>query len=131
MNRARIAEKGRSSAVIPTLNSVWALAIWRGRSSEVISTKRIKGVMKGRNTSTPTTLKQMWAMATRFASAFVPMELARAVAQVPMLAPKMTGMAADRGSSPCRDRVMARPMVAAELCTRAEKTAATVIPRRG
>ena len=40
-------------------------------------------------------------------------------------------MAAVSGMSPCRDRVIARPMVAAELCTSAEKVAATIRPRNG
>ena len=72
---------------MPTLNSVCALAICRGTSLVVISASRAKGVMNGKNTSTPTTLKKTCAMATRLASVCVPMELAKAVTQVPMLAP--------------------------------------------
>ena len=38
-------------------------------------------------------LKEMWMMATRLALRLTPMELIRAVTQVPMFWPMMTGMA--------------------------------------
>ena len=38
-------------------------------------------------------LKEMWTTATRLALRLTPMELMRAVTQVPMFCPMMTGMA--------------------------------------
>jgi len=56
--------------------------------------------MKGKKRITPTTLKKTCAIATRLASVWLPMELAKAVTHVPTLAPRITGMAAASGMSP-------------------------------
>src|SRR3972149_5558653 len=66
--RAATVAKGRNSALMATLKSVWALAIWRAGSAAVCATSPVKGWMKGKTSATPSTLKAMCAAATRRAS---------------------------------------------------------------
>ncbi len=66
----------------------------------------------------------MCATAVRCASRRVPKAAITAVMQVPMLAPRMTGMAVCRPISPWNASVSAMPIVAALLWIRAVKTSA-------
>ena len=71
--------------------------------------------------NTPTTLKITWARATRFASRHVPIHASTAVTQVPMLAPRIRGIAAAREINPCWARTITTPVKAVVLCIAAVK----------
>ena len=143
--RANTAAKGRNSRAMPTLNTVWALATWRGVSAaslsmpdrpgsaagEILRMKSANGGMNHTMISTPTILKVTWATATRTASRGLPMEARPAVAQVPMLAPRARAIPASRVISPCSASAMTTPMVAEDDCTSAVNAVATRMPIRG
>src|SRR3989454_121074 len=85
--RAASRVNGRKTKLIPKLKSVWAFAIWRAGSAAVLATTAVNGPMNGKTRAAPSTLKAMWATATRLASAVAPTDAVSAVAHVPMLAP--------------------------------------------
>ena len=60
-----------------------------------------------------------------------PSDAVRAVAQVPMLAPRTSGTAPASGRSPCDASASTRPIVAAEDATRAANAAEAATPRIG
>ena len=87
--------------------------------------------MKGKTSATPSTLKAMWATATRRASEVERMLAASAMAHVPTLAPSTTGMAPSSGSSPWCARESSTPMVAADEAMPALSAAPTRAPTAG
>ena len=95
-SRSSWREKGSSSAVVKTLNTVWQKAI---PTAPVASSKKAKWKMRfppkksASPTAVPMTLKAMWITETRLALRLTPMELMRVVAQVPMFWPMIMGTA--------------------------------------
>ena len=89
------------------------------------------GPRSGTTTATPSSLKLMWATATRRASAADPTDAVSAVTQVPMLAPRTKGTAPESGRSPWAASAMTTPMVAADEATKALTAAPTAMPRIG
>src|SRR5215813_9747833 len=131
MARAARGANGRKRRLMLTLNSVWALAIWRAESLAVLATSEVNGPMNGRTSATPSTLNAMWATATRLASALAPKEAMSAVAHVPTFAPSTKATAPWRPSRPWWASAMARPMVAADDVTSALNPAATMTASNG
>ena len=88
------------------------------------------GIQK-QKTATPITLNVTWAMATRFASreALSPANIA--VTQVPILAPKISGIPASKVMEPPLARVITIPVVALLLWIKAVNTAPAKIPIKG
>ena len=80
---------------------------------------------------TPMTLKSTWAAQACLAVRSVPMEARTAVMVVPILSPKMMGMAAWRGKRPCTPRAMVRPTVAALDWTRRVSSVPARTPMSG
>jgi len=104
---------------------VWALAIWRAGSAALAATTAVNGPMNASMSAAPSSLKAMWATATRLASAVAPTDAVSAVAQVPMLAPSTMATAPLRPISPWLASASATPSVAAEDATSALKAADT------
>ena len=77
------------------------------------------------NNMTPPTLKSTCARATRFASRDVPILARPAVIQVPIFAPKTSGIPASSVINPCCARTMTMPVNALELWIRAVNTVPT------
>ena len=113
------------------LKIVCAFAICRGIFCDVWETNSAKVGIQKQNNKTPITLNVTCATATRLASleAFKPAK--RAVMQVPIFAPKISGIPASKVIDPPLASVITIPVVALLLWTRAVKIAPAKIPRKG
>jgi len=134
-NPAKTAENGRKISARLTLKIVWALAIWRAGSDPNIAAMpwmmSAKVGIQKINKMTPQTLKSTCARATRFASRDVPILARPAVIQVPILAPKTSGMPASSVINPCCARTITMPVNALELWIRAVNTVPINRPKSG
>ena len=143
-SRAKKFVKPMNSRVLATLNTVWALAIWRGTSAairalplssgelgEIAATKSANCGINNTQSSTPAILNVMCTTAARTASTGLPREARMAVTQVPMLEPKASAIPAGRVIRPADAITIAMPVVAADDWTRPVNTAPTRIPSSG
>ena len=123
--------KGSNITALIILNKVWALAICLGILDEVNDTKYENLFIKNRNKTTPPTLKNRWERATLFPVIELPMLAINVVKQVPMLLPKIRGIAASIPIIPWIDMAITIAVVALLLWIMAVKIAATAMPNKG
>ena len=113
------------------LKIVWAFAICRGILFEVCDIISEKVGIQKQNKRTPNKLNMTCPIATRLASLEALSPARRAVTQVPILAPKISGIPASKVIDPPLAKVITIPVVALLLWTNAVKIAPAMIPKNG
>ncbi len=120
--------KGKSTTLTITLKIVCALAIWRGNKADVLLTRAVKALMKGRKSSTPNTLMRICAIEARREALDRRNDASKPVIHVPMFAPSKIAIAAGSVMALLMPMATTRPVTAELLCTMAVVTIPARIP---